>query len=150
MAKYKFRLATLLRLRENTRDERRAELAEAYRADNLLKERIGNIDSEMDALKSRQQATAAPGAVNVDLLVESQRYEISLRAEKTHFQQQRKTIAEEIDRRQQRLIEANREVRVLEKLRETQENRHREEEERQEAKVLDEAAVQKAVREAVR
>ena len=32
MAKFKFRLATLLRLREATRDERRAGLAEAFRA----------------------------------------------------------------------------------------------------------------------
>ena len=32
MAKFKFRLATLLRLREAARDERRAQLAQAYRA----------------------------------------------------------------------------------------------------------------------
>ena len=36
MGKFKFRLATLLRLREATRDERRAELAQAYRADEII------------------------------------------------------------------------------------------------------------------
>ena len=149
MAKFKFRLATLMRLRENTRDQRRAELAEAYRADNLLKERIGNLDAEMDALRNRQRATAKPGTVDVDLLVESQRYELALKTERAHFDQQRQTLSEEIDRRQERLIEANREVRVLEKLRETQLDRHRQEENRREGKVLDEAAGQKAVREAV-
>jgi flagellar export protein FliJ len=150
MAKFKFRLATLMRLREHTRDERRVELAEAYRVDNILKERIGNLVEEMESMKSRQRTTSQPGTVDIDLLVESQRYEVALKAQQREFEQQRQTIAVEIDRRQQRLIEANREVRVLEKLQETQLDRHREEENRREGKVLDEAAQQKAVREAVR
>ena len=149
MARFRYRLASLLKLREATRDERRAELAEAYRADNLLKERIGNIDAEMESLKNRQRSTVTPGVVDVDLLVESQRYEVTLKTEKAHFEQQRQTIAEEIDRRQQRLIEATREVRVLEKLKETQLERHRKEELKREGKILDEAAQQKAVREAL-
>ena len=46
----------------------------------------------------------------------------------------------ELRRRQQALVEANREVRVLELLREKQWTRHRDEEARQEMKQLDEVA----------
>ena len=52
MAKFKFRLATLLRLREATRDQRRAELAEAYRADNVLREHLDRVGQELTWLRA--------------------------------------------------------------------------------------------------
>ena len=58
------------------------------------------------------------------------------------LQRQRQALAAEIDRRRQALLEADRDVRTLEKLRENQLQAHRQEEERQEGKRLDEAALQ--------
>ncbi len=55
-------------------------------------------------------------------------------------------MATEIERRRQALVEADREVRVLEKLRERQAEQHRREEDLQEAKRLDEVAAQQAFR----
>jgi flagellar FliJ protein len=149
MPKFKFRLATLMRLRENTRDERRSELAEAYRVDDLIKQRIESLVAEMDSLKTQRRATAGPGTVDVDSLVEAQRYEAALKTQQAQFKEQRQAIAGEIQSRQQRLVEANREVRVLEKLREKQLDKYRKEENRREAKVLDEVALQQVFREAV-
>jgi len=40
MPKFQFRLATLLRLREATRDERRGRLAEAYRVDEVVEAQL--------------------------------------------------------------------------------------------------------------
>ena len=55
-------------------------------------------------------------------------------------------MAAEIERRRQALVEADREVRVLEKLRQRQAEQHRREEELREAKRLDEVAAQQAFR----
>jgi len=149
MSQFKFRLATLLRLREMTRDQRRAALAEAYHIDDLLRQQIARIDEEFQGLKDFGRRTAGPGSVNVDSLVEAQRYEAVLRMERMKVEGQRKVVAEEIGRRQQVLLEADREVRMLEKLREKQAEQFIREQERREQLRLDEAAQQLAMREAV-
>jgi flagellar export protein FliJ len=144
MAKFKFRLTTLLKIREATRDERQAELAEAYRADDILVERLRQIHGEFGALLEECRKAAGPGAVNIDRLIEAQRYEVMLRAYEKQTLEQRRRLAEEIERRREALLAANREVRVLEKLREHQLERHREEENRRDIKRLDEIAQQRA------
>jgi flagellar protein FliJ len=144
MAKFKFRLTTLLKLREATRDERRAELAEAYRADDILVERLRQIHDELKGIGEACRKAIGPGAVNVDLLIESQRYEVLLRSYEKQTLQQRELLAQEIERRREALLVANREVRVLEKLREHQLEQHREEENRRDIKRLDEIAGQRA------
>lgn len=56
----------------------------------------------------------------------------------------------EIERRRQVLAEANRDLRVLENLRDKQAGQHRQQEERREMKRIDEVAQQQALREATR
>ncbi len=88
----------------------------------------------------------SPGGVDIDRLVEAQRYELVTRAQQGKIAQQRETVAGEIERRRQALVEADREVRVLEKLRERQVEQHRREEEVREARRLDEVATQQTYR----
>jgi flagellar FliJ protein len=142
MAEFKFRLATLLRLREVTRDERRAELAEAYRVDDVLREHLGRVGEELSGLQAQSRQAAGPGTVDVDRLVEAQRYEVTLRAQQHRLNGQREATAREIQRRRQALVAADRDVRLLEKLRQKQARRHRQEEHRREIKELDEVAGQ--------
>ncbi len=150
MAKFKFRLATLLRLRESLRDGRRSELGEAYRVDDVLKTQLDQVDDDLGALRTRRRNVCGLGSVDVDQLLESQRYELALQVQQQQIHRQRQTVAEEIERRRQSLVEANRDVRVLEKLRDKQQRRHHQEESRREIKQLDEVAQQRAVREYVR
>jgi flagellar export protein FliJ len=56
-------------------------------------------------------------------------------------------VGAEIERRREVLVEADRDVRVLEKLREKQTERHRYEENRREIRQLDEVAQLRATRE---
>jgi len=146
MAKFRFRLATLLKLREATRDERRAELAQAYQADALLEQQQDRLQRELAGLVLQSRKVAGPGTLDVDQLLQTQRYELFLRARQSQLADQRGTVAEEIERRRQILVEADREVRVLEKLRQRQLERHREEEGRREMKILDEVAGLRASR----
>jgi flagellar export protein FliJ len=140
MGKFKFRLATLLRLREATRDERRAELAQAYRADEIIQKEKQRLAREMVALKDQARRASAPGQLDLDRLLETRRHEVLLRSQQQHAEQQREAIQAEIERRRQVAVDANRQVRVLEQLRQRQYERHRREENRQEVKQLDEAA----------
>ncbi len=141
MPSFQFRLSTLLRLREAWRDERRTHLAEAQQAEQLILDRIAEIERELADVERRSLDAARPGVVNVDRLADSARYEMILKVERQSADQQRQAVAAEVQKRREVLVAADREVRVLEKLRDSQHERHRDEEARQEAKRLDEMAV---------
>ena len=142
MATFHFRLATLLRLREAERDERRAQLSDAQQAEAIVAARVGEIDREIGLIRRLGQMATAPGKVDVDQLLDMQRYDTQLKLERIAAEDQRQKIAQEVERRLERAIAADREVRILEKLRETQQAKHRSEEERVEQKRFDELAGQ--------
>jgi flagellar FliJ protein len=143
---FRFRLATLLRLREADRDERRSHLADAQRAEDIVQTRIAGIDGELRQLRGESARLSRPGTINVDELMEINRFELLLAAERQAAVQQQKLVAEEVERRRLALVAADREVRVLERLRDTQQGRHRQEADRQERKQMDEAAAHAFVR----
>jgi flagellar FliJ protein len=140
MRKFRFRLAPLLRLHEATRDERRAQLAEAFRAEDTLRARMRELEQDLANLKDECRRSSRPGDVNVDRLIDSQRYELLMLAQRQLLKQHEQTLAEEIERRRAALVAADREVRILEKLREKQEQEHRRRELREDVKILDEVA----------
>jgi flagellar protein FliJ len=147
MSSFRFRLATLLRLREAWRDERRAQLAEAQRAEELVLQRIAELSQELADLHRHCLDAARPGALDVDRLVDAARYEMILKVERQSADQQRQVVVAEVQKRRDGLMAADREVRVLEKLRQTQRERLREEDARRETKLLDELAVLRHERE---
>ena len=147
MATFKFRLATLLRLRESARDERRTQLAQAFRADELLEDKNRILEEHLADMRRRTRQAASPGEIDVDRLLEARRFETVLLAQKEHVRNQQEMVRIEIERRRQALVAANREVRILENLRARQYGRHQAEENRQETKQLDEAAQLRALRE---
>jgi flagellar FliJ protein len=138
--KFTFRMATLLKLRESTRDERRNHLALAYRAEAMVLEELRRVDDEMAYLRRRLQEAVAPGEIDVDVLVGTQRFESVLTARKQHALQQEELVKAEIERRRQALVEADREVKILEKLRQRHHERWLAEENLQEVKRIDEIA----------
>jgi flagellar protein FliJ len=150
MSTFKFRLATLLRLRENDRDQRRAELAQAYQADDIMRQQQDELERERREMLDTNRRTAEPGEVDIDRLIQIGRYELLLKAHSDRIRRQREAVAVEIERRRETLVHANREVRILENLREKLRDRHREEDGRRETKTLDEVAIQRVGREEMR
>ncbi len=146
MKQFTFQLTTLLRLRESARDGRRGFLAEALRAEEILSQRMGDLTTEINDFSS-QYALPTEGLLQVDHILEAQRYELLLRAELQNVAAQREQVEQEIATRREALTEADRNVRVLEKLRERQAKKHRYEEMRQEQRELDEVASQQWWRE---
>ncbi|MEN6404908.1 MAG: flagellar FliJ family protein [Thermoguttaceae bacterium] len=140
MLKFQFRLATLQKLREIARDERRTQLAESQRADAALEHEQAEVDAERGRLQGECRAIGGPGRLDLPRLAEVQRYAESLRRDAESLERQRRSLAVEIERRRLATIEADRDVRSLEKLREHQWAAHRQIEERQTVKRLDESA----------
>ncbi|MCC7474661.1 MAG: flagellar export protein FliJ [Pirellulales bacterium] len=140
MAKYKFRLNTLQRVREAARDERRTALAEAFRAEQVLADRKTELAAEIAGLEALRRTASAGRYLDVNRMLEVQRYELLLRAQGQEIAKQEVLLAAETERRRQFLVEADREVRVLEKLDERYQKEFQVEQVRRETKRLDEVA----------
>jgi len=140
MSSFHFRLETLLRLRMAERDERRADLAKALRAEGVLQGELRQIETEQLQARAKVREQSAPGAADVDGLLQTNRYQLVLKAQRGQLEGQLVQVRAELERRRQALLEADRGVRVLEKLRERQLAAHRDREARLEIKVLDEVA----------
>ncbi len=138
-----FRLATLLKLREATRDERRGALAEAFRAEAVLIENLRGVDEELAVLSDDYRDATRPGRIDVDRLLDHQRREALLVAQKAEYNRQRELVAAEIERRREALAQADRDVRMLEKLREKQALADSADAARASARQLDEFAIQR-------
>ena len=135
-----FRLQTLLRLRIAERDERRADLAKALRAEAVLEEQRERLTGEQRELAARQRTLQSPGAANVDALLATHRYTVVLAAQARQLAGQIVQVQAETERRRLSLVEADRQVRVLEKLRDRQAAAAKLRDERQAARLCDELA----------
>ncbi|BBO34011.1 flagellar export protein FliJ [Lacipirellula parvula] len=140
MARFKFRLKTLRRLREIHRDEQRGRLATAFEAERILQQQRDELASEAAHHLESQRAAMREGAVDVTWLLTTQRYQLALEAQAKVLAEQAAKLAEEVERRRVALVEADREVRVLDKLEERQRANHRAAATLAETKQLDEVA----------
>ncbi len=140
MAKFRFRLATLRKLRESHRDELRGKLAEAYHAVHKLEEQQLAIADEILALQDVQRRATKGATTSVNSLLEAQRYQAVLRAQQSTLRDHSKVLSTEVERRRQNVIEADQQVRVLDKLNERRKLEHQQTLNRAEVKELDEIA----------
>ena len=146
MSTFHFKLQTILRLRSAERDSRREELAKALRAEEILRAQQGQLEMEMSDLKETTRRLSEPGRGDIDGLLRTHRYELLLRIQTQQLAAQMAQVQAETERRRLAVVEADRQVRVLEKLRERQMLAHRQHAEKQEAKQLDEVAAQSHAR----
>lgn len=144
MPRFRFRLETVLKLRRSQRDERRHHLAEALEAEQILLEHERQLDEEVVRVREHLRSGSKPGELHVDNLINAHRYELVLRTRRGQIEQQKQQVAAEVERRRQALVEADKQVRMLEKLEEKQRLKHRHEELEREMKHLDETAQQRA------
>ena len=96
-------------------------------------------------VRSIFRRASAPGSLDVDRLMRRHRHELALRAHAQELARQETLISEEVERRREALVEADRDMRVLEKHRSNQAERHALEEARREMKRLDEIANRRSI-----
>jgi len=141
MAKYRFRLETLRKVREANRNLARAALGEAFRAAEVLTAKRAELTAEQAELRDVQRSAAAGRYLDVNRLLEAQRYELLLKAHGEELAKQTALLSAEIERRRQNLVEADRDVRVLELLDERHRREHNRRQARLETRQLDESAL---------
>ena len=138
---FKFRLAPLITIRDNKLKERQRKLAEAYEARKILEEHLQEIERQLDEGIAAVRELSQPGqTVNVEHLIGFRRQEMFLRANQEDLTKKMKMIDEEIEKRRAAMIEANKELKIVEKLKEKRYEKYLEEENKAETKMMDEIA----------
>ncbi len=137
---YRPRLSAVSRLRESQRDEKRQHVADALRAEAILNEQQQQLLHEIESvINDRREATKSK-KIDPNHLIESQRYETNLRAQQKQLTENITAVEVETTRRQQALVQAEREVRTIELLEERGLQQHQLEEQRLEQRNMDEIA----------
>lgn len=143
MARFQFRLESLLKLREAERQQRRLEMAEAFHAESILRQQASQLRQDIQEVEKQSRVISSPGRVQVDRVLEAHRYKLLLKSQVMTLAQKQAQLQVEIEKRQTALVIADRDVRVLEKLRDRKRAEHDAAELKRELKQLDEVAVQR-------
>ena len=133
-------LTTLIELRRQERTERRRQLDEAQRAADILFEKDRVLERETGQATELRRGAAVAGGFDINRLLAAQRHQAALLMEQSAIRQQLQLLEQEIQRRRAALVEAEKQVRILEKLAERKTHEARMLSELREAKRLDELA----------
>jgi len=145
VAAFRFRLASVLRFRERKREDKRLELREVEQAQSRLRGEIERLEARLERLSLDIEELPVRPIAPVELRLGAD----FSQALSSRIRECRRLLAE-IDSRASakrvELLEANRDVKTLEQLRERRRERHRLEESRAEQKLTDEAGQRRSHR----
>jgi len=137
---FTFRLDPLISIRDNILKEKQAALAQAYEARRIKEEERGELEQNIAGNLQSARKVMQSGKIDVNFLLGVRRHEMFLIAQLEEVRQQIVLIEEEIERRRQAVIEANKELKIIEKLREKKREQYLAEEKRKEIRDMDEIA----------
>jgi len=137
--KFKFRLDPLLKLRKHREKERQKEHAAAAAEAHKQKQLNGDIDRARVNTLDYQRSRLA-GQLSVPEALICSRYIMKLKRQRLAGNELLHALQKETEKKRTKLVEAARDRKIFEKLKEKQQLRHRREIEKQEQKELDEVA----------
>ena len=138
---FTFRLEPLITIRDNELKECQSELAKAYNARRILEEALQEIERQLAEGTAQARNLMQEGQkVNVEYLLGLRRQEMFLRLNQDDLTQKIQMVDEEIERRRVAVVTANKELKIVEKLKEKRYEKYMEEENKQETKAMDEIA----------
>jgi len=138
---FKFRLDPLIAIRDNRLKECQRELAQAYEARQILEKDLQEIDRQLEEGIVTVRSVIQPGlTVNLQSLIGFRRQEMFLRASQEELMEKIKMVDEEIEIRLAAVVEANKELKIIEKLKEKRYEKYLVEENKAEMKMMDEIA----------
>ena len=133
----RFRMATLLKVLEDRRSALREELSQADQALAILEGQVQQIDQDaLDRLQAIRQSVV--GQVDVDWIVSNRRHAFVLKLQRAELRRNIDFVKDERERRRVALMEADREVEKLERMREQWLERRQQEQQRKDQQRLDE------------
>lgn len=140
---FSFRFKSLLQLRRAVRDERSADLAQALEAHTKLQGWIADVNQEIQLLRNSRTSV---GPLNTDHILSTASYEGVLRNTLRQYELDLLQVAQEVERRREALMLADQAVRVMEKLREKQQQTFQYDFLLREGKFLDEVTTSQTYR----
>jgi flagellar export protein FliJ len=146
MSAFRFRLESVLKMKEDARHLCRHELARANQAADILKQQQTDLSTELQHLGNQLLKAQTTGEVAVDWVMELRRYEVVLKLQIAQLGEQLKQVEAEVERRRELLAFADQEVRVLERLRASQKVEWQKRNQRIEQNQSDEVASQMFLR----
>jgi len=142
MSEFRFSLHSILKVRLAERDGRRAELEDAERSQLGLQRDMDRLAQELQQSRAHSRGFLSPGSIDIAHLQDCHSNEQTLRQEIDRLGRQKEQAAKKVEQCRAALIQADRQVRTLEKLSDKQRQEHRHDEEKRENLVLDELAGQ--------
>ena len=137
---FKYRLAPLLKIREHVRAEKQAELNKAHEAARLVEEELERVRGEYAHSMEQGLQAAQQEEIDVNYLLGLRRHQFYLISQQELAIRQLEEIKQEIEHRRIALMEADRQVKVLEKLRDKMKAKYLQEEALADLKQMDEIA----------
>ncbi|GAA5510684.1 flagellar export protein FliJ [Novipirellula caenicola] len=135
--KYEFRFESILDLRQRERDEMGGLVGEANLAIAKIDQQIQELEQERQRLRN-DDAQSRLGDVAVDRLLARGRFDLQLQADIHGLVQTRSKLEEELERRQQKLRDAETEVKKFQRMKELDRSQFQQEMNRREQMEIDE------------
>ena len=145
--RFRFRLDVVERLRRQARDGQRRVVAEAIRSVRRVEYRIGRLTGELTDTVGGLRDDRTEGRIDVVSLRRDQLYQGHLHRVIRGSQVELDERREELEVERQKLAEASKRLKVIEKLRERHWNRYVDRIRREEQAATDEVALQAYLRE---
>jgi len=137
---FTFRLEPLITIRDNALKECQAELAKAYHARQIVEETRLKFEKDIEESIQSAREMLESGTIDVTFLLTLQDHKTYRTAQLAKIAEDLKKIDEEIERRRALVVAANKELKIVEKLKEKRYEKYLEEENKAEMKVMDEIA----------
>jgi flagellar FliJ protein len=145
MARFVFKLRAVLKQRRWVERQRQRELASAQRAVQDAEDELARLQQEVRDANEFARQSLAVGRVNVGLLAQHRLYLVAAGKRMQDAARRIDVARQEMLAAQQRLVDATKQRRVIEMLRDRQLQQWKAEQDRRELALLDEAGTQIAM-----
>ncbi|MBC8876789.1 MAG: flagellar export protein FliJ [Planctomycetes bacterium] len=142
MSEFRFSLHSILKVRLAERDGRRAELEDVERSQLGLQRDMDRLAQELQQSRVHSRGFLSPGSIDIAHLQDCHSNEQTLRQKIDRLGRQKEQAAKKVEQCRAALLQADRQLRMLEKLSDKQRQAYRHDEEKRENRLLDELAGQ--------
>lgn len=144
MAQFKFKLSPVLRQREIIEREKQRDYALALAAVKELQDQLTALNQTTQSANDDLRTNRLLGPIDVNFITAHRRFLLGIHRKALDLAAKIAAAQQKADTARAALAEAAKQVKVLEKLRETQQTRWKEDQDKKELLALDEVAMQLA------
>lgn len=142
MTRFQFELDGVLRQRKNTEHIAQKRLAEAVQTLTLLQDQLKRLDEGVQAVNQQMREKHLTGSIDVSLIAQHRRYILGMERQALELARKIAEAQTKVRQAQQNLVEAAKQRKSIEKLRDRQFEQFVERQFKKENEQLDEAGTQ--------